>query len=172
MPSAGVQKWMCDECPEPRKKRSPVRKLLPNDFVRDSGRGKMGPRQPPFEYTQNADAIRKRKERIEAPVAYLTVLSQLTVARLRVRTGMGQNPSRSVLLARFAKRSRKFNVGDEVSFILPSKRKNYLNGPVKGRVLCFPDKEKRFVALDRSSFSHRRKLLSNIEVVPCRDAWL
>jgi hypothetical protein len=156
----------------PRARRVPLRKTLPDDFIPGSGRAPMGPRPPPFRHKVNRDAKRKRDERVESPPSYLAVVSQLKMARIRMRTGRGQNPNRAALLARFVRRSRKYDVGDEVNFINPSSRKNYLEAPTKGHVLGFPDKQKRFVAVDRSRTDHRRKLLSHIEVVPCTDAWL
>lgn len=172
MPPAGVPRWACSPAPGPRAKRVPLRKTLPNDFIRNSGRAPMGPRPPPFEHLVNSEATRKRDERNDSPASYLAVISQLNLARIRQRTGRGQNPNRAALLARFKSRSRKYDVGDEVYFILPSSRKNYLEAPTKGHVLCFPDKLKHFVAVDRSRTDHRRKLLSHIEVVPCIDAWV
>jgi hypothetical protein len=172
MPSAGMYRWECVMSAGPRPRRVPLRKTLPDDFIPDSGRARMGPRPPPFQHMANCDAKRKRDERVESPPSYLAVISQLKVAKIRVRTGRGQNPNRAALLARFVRRSRNYDVGDEVSFINPSSRKNYVEAPTKGHVLCFPDKQRHFVAVDRSRTDHRRKLLSHIEVVPCTDAWL
>lgn len=167
MPASGVFWYDCARSVGPAPKIQHWKGALP-EFIPATGRAKMGPRPAPFQHKINAEARRHRDLRNDAPVAYAAIKSQLLVARKRLRKHI-ENPAKQAILDRFPTRNTSIQAGDDVSFIRPGPRRHAVPG--RGEVLCFPDKTKRFVAIDRSAYLHRSRLLLNIDVVPVVDAW-
>lgn len=128
----------------------------------------MGRREAPFVHSDTLAATRMRKVREEAKAAYLTIESQVKVAYRRARKGVA-NPAKNEILSRFLSRDAPKQMGDRVRFVRPGPRRNAVEG--RGVVLCFPDKNKQFVAIDRSADQRKGKALSLIDVVPVEDAW-
>lgn len=167
MPPAGTFKWMCDAVPGPRPRPPRWRETLP-DYEVDSARTPMGPRPAPFEPSDRRKAVLARRQRQSAKPAYAIVRSQLIIAKKRGE--MQQNPCRHLLLRLYSSKSREFGIGDRVEYIRPGGRR--VARPTKAVVLAFPDRDKKFVAVDRSGQERRGALLEHIDVVPRGDVWL
>lgn len=159
--------WECATSVGPKVRKVHWRTLLPN-FEPDSGRAPMGRREAPFAHVDTPSAMRKRKLRETAKPAFLTIESQVKVAQRLARKGV-TNPAKIEILRRFRTRKVPTAMGDRVRFVRPGPRRNAVEG--RGVVLCFPDKNKRFVAIDRSADQRKGKALSLIDVVPVEDAW-
>ena len=167
MPARGVCWYDCAVSVGPMAKKRHWKSHL-EPFVSNSGRAKMGEREPPFVHSENAEATRHRGLRRLAPVAYAAIKSQLIIARRQLRKNIA-NPAKQVILDRFPSRNANFEPGDHVAFVRPGPRRHAVPG--RGEVMCFPDKKQQFVAIDRSTYLHRGKLLANIDVIPRQDAW-
>jgi len=158
--------WECRA--GPTKKKRHWREKLP-EFKPQSARKPMGERKEQCKRSKSKDAVRKTRERREANPAFCTVKSQLIVARARAKKGV-TNPAKDAILAKFPERNPNIRVGGRVTFVRPGPKRCSCVG--RGVVLCFPDKQKRFVAIDRSEAMKTARRLLNIDVVEVADAWV
>lgn len=168
MPASGGFWFDCARSVGPAPKAPHYKSWMP-EFQPDSGRAPMGRRPAPYQHKINREAFRHREMREVCPVAMLTIKSQLIVARRLAKKGV-QNPAKDVVLGRFPRRKAAFREGDDVIFVRPGPRRCSVEG--RGEVLCFPDKKKLFVAIDRSKALHKPPLLRFIDVVPVGDAFV
>ena len=147
----------------PKPKVPHWRHSLPNS-VPGTARGRMGRRVDPYRHVENHNAKRRRDERDEGGDVFKVITSQLIVARRR-----RPNPARDAVILQHKVSEAELKTGASVRFVRPGPKK--WSAPCTGTILAFPDKKKKFVAIDRRGRSHR-SVLSWIEVVPARDVWL
>lgn len=160
MPPAGTFRWETAVSVGPKPRAKHWRHLLPVG-VAGTSRGRMGKRE---DHVETNDAKRKRDERDEGGDVFKVILSQLRVARRRK-----PNPARETVLEKYKTGDVcELKRGDKVFFVRPGPGK--WSKPCVGDVVAFPDRQKRFVAVDRGQYSHR-SLLCDIEVVPVSDVW-
>ncbi len=155
--------------PVVRDRRVAVREFMPTDFAPGTARGAMGRREAPFEHSQSGDAKRKRHEREVVPESLLIVVSQLKVARLRAKKHV-ENPAKDAVLEQRGSAQLGFvEPMTQVCYVQPGPRRKSFAG--RGQLLCFPDREKLFCAIDRSAGAHCCRRLDLIDVVPRGHVW-
>jgi hypothetical protein len=138
------------------------------EFAPDSGRASMAKKKRgPYSLTRGA--IRKRDEHLRGGSGFASVKSQLKVAKKRAARGF-VNPHRTRLLRdlkEFGAPDKTIENGAEVVFIRPVPQVRPVLG--RGVVLCFPDKERKYVSIDRSKALRRQHEAKNIDCVEISD---
>lgn len=131
----------------------------------EPARGRLGPKKVS---SVKPSAAKRRLNRRETPPAHRVVVSQLKRARAR-----GPSPNRVLLPSISAKQREKMKqrmkIGTMVHFAPPLQNGRRARALASGKILCFPDREMRFVAIDRSAGKKCGRALDEIEVVPQED---
>lgn len=152
MPEHGSQSWMW--APSEYAKRPRVE--FP-EFDPTTARGRLGAKKTTT--TRVAHIQRTCRRRI-SPAVKRVIVSQLAIAKHR-------GPSPATFPHKPGKK-RSLQHGDIVRFKPP------LRATIRmavGSVLCIPDREGNYVAVDRSAGQKKRRLLSAVEVVPVDDVY-
>lgn len=165
MPSDGSFRWMWGAGDWRAKTKPPP---LPR-FVAGSSRGRLGPRPPPFLHKDSPEAQHARSRRWSKPEVNAVIVSQLKMARKRVRSEVNR---RRLAIRRLRQPkdegASRLPPGGTVFFYPP-------DSPVRsthGELLCYPDRHRKFVAIDTSRARKRARLLRYIVVVPIEDVLL
>ena len=152
MPPPGSRSWMLTYMDGKKYRRKQFKVSVAKQFVRNSARRAMVTKKRESDTPEAIAVNRKRDTRNQAEKI---VASQL---KCRLKSKVSFIMSDAVRSRRYLKNLRFPTLGQTVFFLSESGR------VAQGQVLCFADRERQFVGLDRSPYMKNGNNLSNIEV--------